>query len=49
MGYKLNPSVLDERDADDVFDAISNGLPITSVPPDWKKRLHVHISLGQVF
>jgi hypothetical protein len=32
-----------------VFQAISQGLPISSVPTDWKRRLHIHVALGQVF
>jgi outer membrane protein insertion porin family len=49
VGYKLNPSPLDLRDASAVFQAISQGLPISSVPTDWKRRLHIHVALGQVF
>jgi outer membrane protein insertion porin family len=49
VGYKLNPSPLDLRDPDKLFEAIANGLPVTSVPEDWKRRLHLHISLGQTF
>jgi outer membrane protein insertion porin family len=46
LGYKINPSELDQRDANDVLQAIDNGLPVTSVEPDWMKRLHLHLSLG---
>lgn len=49
VGYKLNPSPLDLRDATAVFQAISEGRPISSVPTDWKRRLHIHVALGQLF
>jgi outer membrane protein insertion porin family len=49
LGYKLNPSVLDVRSAGAVLDALTNGRPITSVAESWKKRLHLHVSLGQTF
>ena len=49
VGYKLNPSPLDVRDARDVFDAIRNDRPLSTVPTDWTRRLHLHISLGAGF
>ncbi len=49
VGYKLNPSPLDLRDAKAVFQAISEGRPVSSVPADWKRRIHIHVALGQVF
>lgn len=49
IGYKLNPSFLDLRDPDDVFAAISRGLPPEAVEPSWWRRLHVHVALGQAF
>ena len=48
-GWKLNPSALDLRDPDAVFGALLTGRPVTSVPTDWKHRLHLHLSLGHVF
>ena len=48
-GWKLNPSALDLRDPDAVLDALLMGRPVTSVPTDWKHRLHLHLSLGHVF
>ena len=48
-GWKLNPSPLDLRHPDDVFNALVQGLPVSSVPTDWKHRLHLHVSLGHVF
>lgn len=49
VGYKLNPSPLDLRDAKRVFQAIAADEPISSVPTDWKRRFHIHVALGQVF
>ena len=48
-GWKLNPSPLDLRAPDDVLNALLTGRPVTSVPTDWKHRLHLHLSLGHVF
>lgn len=48
-GWKLNPSPLDLRDPDAVFQALLLGLPVSSVPTDWKHRLHLHVSLGHGF
>jgi outer membrane protein insertion porin family len=49
VGYKLNPSPLDLRSAQDVFQALSEGSPISSKPTDWKRRFHIHVALGQGF
>jgi outer membrane protein assembly complex protein YaeT len=49
IGYKLNPSVLDVRNANAVLDALQNGRPVESVSANWKRRLHFHISIGQTF
>lgn len=49
LGYKLNPSLLDLRRAQDVLQAILDERPIASVPADWRRRLHLHVSLGQSF
>jgi outer membrane protein insertion porin family len=46
LGYKLNPSELDLRSENDVLNAVVNGLPVSSVPPEWGRRLHLHLSLG---
>ena len=46
MGCKLNPSDLDLRDPGKVLDALVNGLPVSSVAPEWARRLHLHLSLG---
>ena len=46
LGCKLNPSDLDLRDAQKVLDALVNGLPVSSVEPEWTRRLHLHLSFG---
>jgi outer membrane protein insertion porin family len=46
LGYKLNPSELDLRSADEVLNAIVNGQPVSSVKPEWSRRLHLHLSFG---
>ena len=46
LAYKLNPSTLDVRSADEVLDALLQDQPIESVEPDWSRRLHLHLSLG---
>jgi outer membrane protein assembly factor BamA len=46
LGYKLNPSALDLRDPDKVLNAVVDGLPVSSVEPEWSRRLHLHLSLG---
>lgn len=49
LGYKLNPSELDLRDAEPVLEALLAGRPISSVPVNSKRRYHLHFSLGQSF
>ena len=46
LGYKLNPSVLDERDPGKVLAALQQGVPASSVESDWLRRLHLHLSFG---
>jgi outer membrane protein insertion porin family len=46
LGYKLNPSDLDLRDANDVLNALLQGLRVTTAEPDWSRRLHLHLSFG---
>jgi outer membrane protein insertion porin family len=46
LGYKLNPSPLDLRDAGKVLDAYVAGRPIESVETDALSRLHLHFSFG---
>jgi len=49
IGYKLNPSVLDLRDAGAVLDALAARAPATAVEPDSRQRLHLHFALGTTF
>jgi outer membrane protein assembly factor BamA len=46
LGYKLNPSPLDLRDAGEVLDAYIAGQPIESAETDALSRLHLHFSFG---
>jgi outer membrane protein insertion porin family len=46
LGYKLNPSPLDLRDAGKVLDAYVAGQPIESAETDALSRLHLHFSFG---
>ena len=46
LGYKLNPSPLDLRDAGKVLDAYIAGQPIESAETDALGRLHLHFSFG---
>jgi outer membrane protein insertion porin family len=46
LAYKLNPSTLDLRDANEVLTALLQNQPVESVEPAWSRRLHLHLSLG---
>jgi outer membrane protein insertion porin family len=46
MGYKLNPSLLDERDPNDVTRALEAGSSVEDVPTHWLRRIHLHLSFG---
>jgi outer membrane protein insertion porin family len=48
-GYKLNPSPLDVRSPEAVFDALNQGLPLSSVPTENGRRWHLHFSIGSSF
>jgi hypothetical protein len=49
VGYKLNPSPLDLRSPEDVFEALHAGRPLSSVPTEPRRRLHLHFSIGSSF
>jgi outer membrane protein insertion porin family len=49
LGYKLNPSPLDLRSAQDVLDALSTGQPIDPLPTSGARRFHLHFSIGSTF
>jgi outer membrane protein assembly factor BamA len=49
LGYKLNPSALDQRDADEVLQALQEGRPISTVPTNPRRRLQLHFSIGATF
>ena len=46
VGYKLNPSPLDLRSADDVRAALTTGTGIESAPTSSARRFHLHFSIG---
>jgi outer membrane protein insertion porin family len=46
VGYKLNPSILDLRDAQAVGQALLEGRPVTEVPARSIQRWHLHLSLA---
>jgi outer membrane protein assembly factor BamA len=49
IGYKLNPSALDLRSAEDVLSARQAGLPATDAEPSSGRRLHLHFAIGSTF
>jgi outer membrane protein insertion porin family len=49
LGYKLNPSALDERSPQAVLDALIAGQTIESVPTESQRRWHLHFSIGATF
>jgi outer membrane protein insertion porin family len=49
LGYKLNPSYQDLREAKDVYRAIEDGTPLEEVPADGWRRLQFHLSIAVSF
>jgi outer membrane protein assembly factor BamA len=49
VGYKLNPSPLDLRSAQDVLGALSAGQSIDPLATSGRRRLHLHFSIGSTF
>jgi outer membrane protein insertion porin family len=49
VGYKLNPSELDLRSPQGVLEALEEGRPLSSVPTESRRRLHLHFSIGSSF
>lgn len=49
VGYKLNPSLDDVRDPQQVLDAILAGTPISAIPTQWIRRFQIHLALGTAF
>lgn len=48
VGYKLNPSALDVRDARAIGQALLESRPVTDVPVRPIQRWHLHLSLGGI-
>ncbi len=49
VGYKLNPSYQDLREARDVYQAISDGTPLDQIPAKNSKRFEYHLSVAVSF
>jgi outer membrane protein insertion porin family len=49
VGYKLNPSALDLRSPQGVLEALQEGRPLSTVPIENRRRLHLHFSIGSTF
>ncbi len=49
VGYKLNPSLLDEADAEDVLRALDNGEDLDSIERDALRRFQIHLAIGAQF
>jgi outer membrane protein insertion porin family len=49
LGYKLNPSELDQRSPQAVFDALREGRDLSTVPTEGRRRWHLHFSIGATF
>ena len=49
LGYKLNPSFQDLREASDIVSALQEGTPVSEVPVDNSRRFHVHFSISVSF
>lgn len=48
-GYKLNPSVLDLADAQEVFDALASGGSLDDLPQHARRRWQFYLSIGSTF
>ena len=49
LGYKLNPSALDQRDPDEVLQALEEGRSLGSVPTESRRRFQLHFAIGATF
>ena len=49
LGYKLNPSFQDLREASDIVNAAATGTPVADVSAHNSKRYHVHFSISVSF
>lgn len=49
VAYQLNPSVLDLAEAEDVFQALLDGTPLSEVPQDESRRWKLHLTIGSTF
>jgi outer membrane protein insertion porin family len=49
LGYKLNPSLLDLVDSDQVLAAALEGRPAGNLPKNERRRFQLHLSFGSAF
>jgi len=49
LGYKLNPSPLDLRDAGDVLALLIEGRPVEEAPTKRSRRFQLHLTVGQIY
>ena len=49
VGYKLNPSAVDVRPANEVLNALATRQPLTDVEVNSSQRLHLHFAIGTTF
>ncbi len=49
LGYKINPSFQDLREASDIVNALKLGTPVSEVPAHNSRRYHVHFSISVSF
>lgn len=49
LGYKLNPSVTDLADSQDILDASLTGRPLSELPRHQSRRWQLHLSFGTGF
>lgn len=47
VGYKMNPSLLDLADPNEMTQAIVNGIPLDQLPQHSSRRFHVHFGIGR--
>jgi len=49
LGYKINPSFQDLREASDIVNALNDGTPVSEVPAHNSRRYHFHFSISVTF
>jgi outer membrane protein assembly factor BamA len=49
VGTKLNPSLLDEADAEDILGALADEEPLSTIERHANRRFQLHLSIGSQF